>query len=69
MVLQNGVCPSFPLSGCFPGIGSLVFSKFWHVARNSNEVVCDRTGFYRKTSFAPNTEEMGQNWAKNRGFF
>ena len=25
LVLQNKVCPSFPLSGCFPGIESLVF--------------------------------------------
>ena len=24
--------------------------------------------FFRKSSFAPNTEKMGQNWAKNRGF-
>ena len=33
-VLQNRVCPSFSLSGCFLGIGSLVFFKFWHGARN-----------------------------------
>ena len=25
--------------------------------------------FFRKTYFAPNTGKMGQNWAKNRGFF
>ena len=43
--LQNRVCPSFSLSECFLGIGSLVFSKFWHGARNPNEVVPDRTRF------------------------
>ena len=31
-VLQKRVCPSFLLSGYFLGIGSLVFSKFWHGA-------------------------------------
>ena len=29
----------------------------------------DRTQiFFRKISYAPNTEKMGQNWAKNRIF-
>ena len=27
-VLQKRVCPSFPLSGCFLGIGSLAFLNF-----------------------------------------
>ena len=45
-VLQNRVCPSCSLSGCFLGIGSLVFSKFWHRARNLSDLVCDRTRFF-----------------------
>ena len=67
-VLQNRVCPSFPLPGCFLGIGLLVFSEFWRGARKINDVVLDRIKFFRKTSFALNTEKMGQNWAKI-GFF
>ena len=51
-VLKNRVCLSFPLSGCFLGIWSLVFSKFWYGARNPNDVVCDRTRFFWKTSFS-----------------
>ena len=39
-------CPSFPLSGCFLRIGSLVCSKFWHGARNPNDVIRDRTKFF-----------------------
>ena len=50
-VLQKRVCPSFPLSGCFLGIGSLVFSKIWHGARNPNELVEDRTRFFLKSFF------------------
>ena len=30
------------------GIGSLVFSKFWHGARNAYEVVCGRAGYFGK---------------------
>ena len=35
--LQNAFSPSFPVSGCFLGIGSIVFSKFWDSARNPNK--------------------------------
>ena len=45
-VLKSRVCPSFPLSECFLGIESLVFSEFWHGARNPNDVVRDRTRFF-----------------------
>ena len=41
-VLQSRIWPSFPLSVCFLGTGSLVFSKFWHGARNPNDVAHDR---------------------------
>ena len=64
-VLLNRVCPSFRpsfrLSGRFLGIVSLVFSKFWHDARNSCEVVRDTTGFSRKKFFP---QKLGK-WAKN----
>ena len=36
------------------------FSKFWHGARNSYEVVHDRAGFSRKVFFAPKMGKMGQ---------
>ena len=55
-ILHNTVCPSFPLPWCFLGTGSLVFSKFWHGARNSNDVARDRTR--KKIFFCPNTEKM-----------
>ena len=47
-VLQNGFCPSFPVSGCFLGIESIVFSKFWDSARNPNNFVHHRTIFLEK---------------------
>ena len=63
-VLQKRVCPSFPLSGCFLGIGSLVFSKIWHGARNPNELVEDRTRFFLKSFFCikhwENGSKLGQ---------
>ena len=60
--------PSFRLSGRFLGIVSLVFSKFWHDARNPYEVLRDRAGFSRKKIFA---QKLGK-WVKNgpkTGFF
>ena len=39
---------------------SLVFSKFWHDARNIWEVVSDRARFFFKRKHLP------QKWAKNR---
>ena len=59
---------SFRLSGRFLGIASLVFSKFWHGARNPYEVVCDIAGFSRKKKFSPKIERMDQKWAKNMVF-
>ena len=59
---------SFRLSGCFLGIASLVFSKFWHGARNPYEVVCDIAGFSRKKKISPKIERMDQKWAKNMVF-
>ena len=62
------VCLSFLLSGYFLGVGSLIFSKFWHGARNPNEVVHDRTRFFRITCFASNTGKIGQSWTQNKLF-
>ena len=63
MVLWIRVCPSFHpsfhLSGCFLGIVSLVFSKFWHDARNPYEVVCD-SQIFQKKHFAQKIGKMGQ---------
>ena len=39
------VYPSYHLSGCFLGIGSLDFSEFWHGARNAYEVLHDNLIF------------------------
>ena len=63
-VLQNRVCPSFPLSGCFFGIGSIVFFKFWHGARNSNDAVRDRTIFFQKNFFGPKHWENGSKFGQ-----
>ena len=38
-------------SKCFHGIGSLVFSKFWHVPRNPCEVVRVRVEFFENDFF------------------
>ena len=65
MVLWNRICPSFCWSGRFLGMVSLVFSKFWHDARNPYEVVRDRAGFSRKKNFVPKFGKMGQK----QGFF
>ena len=69
--VRPSVCPSILpsilpscLSRCFLGIVSLVFSKFWHDARNPYEVVRDRAGFPRKKFFAPKTGKVGQKWVK-----
>ena len=52
--------------GVFFGIISLVYSKFWHGARNRFEVVRDRDGFSRKKIFAPKIRKMGKNGLKTR---
>ena len=56
------------LSGCFLGIISSAFSKFWHNARNPYEVVCNRARFSWKKILTP---KLGK-WTKNgpkKGFF
>ena len=63
------VFSSFCLSGDFLGIAWLVFSKFWHGARNPYEIVCDRAGFSSKNFFALKVGKMGHKWAKNRVFW
>ena len=69
-VLQNSVRPSFPLSGCFLGIGSLVFFLNLGMALENQITSCvTEPNFLRKTSFAPNTGEIDQHWAKNSSFF
>ena len=67
-VLQKKICPSFPLSGCFLGTGSLIFSKFWHGLETQMNLCMTKPDFFRKYSFASNTAKMGQYWAKNSVF-
>ena len=61
------LCPSILLSvvsGYFLGIVSLVFPKFWQVARKLYEVLCDRGRFYGKYLLPKNWEsgpKMGQS--------
>ena len=56
------VLPSYRVSGCCIGIGSLDFSKFWHGARKPYVVVRDTAGDFtvEKTFFAPKIGEIGQ---------
>ena len=61
----NRVCPSFRLSGSLLGTVLLVFSKFWHGARNLYEVVRDRAGFSRKCFLL---QKLGE-WIKNLKVF
>ena len=59
------ILPSILLSRRFYGIVSLAFSEFWHGARNTYEVVRDRT----KKFFLP--QNLGK-WTRNgskTGFF
>ena len=60
--------PSFHLLGNFTETVSLIFSKFWHGARNSYEVVHDRAGFSGKKFFAYKSGKIGPKRAKNRVF-
>ena len=53
-------CLQFRLSGCFLGIVSLIFSKFWHSARVPCEVVCDRVGFSKKKNCHQNWENRAK---------
>ena len=59
---------SFYLSGCFLGIVSLFFSKFWHGARNQYEVVCDGAGFSGKKKFCLKNWENGPKKGQKRFF-
>ena len=60
---------SFCLSGHFIGIVlELIFSKSWHGARISCEVVHDRAGFFWKMIFAPKNGKMVQKRPKTRFF-
>ena len=56
-VLLNRVRPSFRLSGRFLGVVSLVFSNFWHVARNPYCVV----RIFQRNFIFPNIGKMGQD--------
>ena len=67
-VLWNRVCPSYHLTGCFLGIRSLGLSEFWHGARNSWQVKCDRGNFLEKLFLPPKLSK----WVNIRpkiGFF
>ena len=63
--IRSRVCPShrlfFCLSGRFLGIVLLVFSAFWHDARNPYEVVRHRAGYPRKFLLP---QKLGK-WVKN----
>ena len=60
--------PSFRLSGRFLRIASLVFSKFWHGARNPYEVVRNRARFSRKKIFAQKIDQWTKNGQKKEFF-
>ena len=60
--------PSFHLSGNFTETVSLIFSKFWHGARNPCEVVWERAGFSGKIFFVYKSGKIGPKRAKNRAF-
>ena len=57
------VYPSYHLSGCFLGIGSLDFSEFWRGSRNPYEVLHDRAGVFWGKIFL--VQKLGK-WAKNK---
>ena len=59
---------SFRLSWRFLGIASLVFSKFWHVARNSYEFVRNIAGFSRKKILPSKLGKWTKNWPKTGVF-
>ena len=67
-VLQNRACLSLTLSECLLKTGSLVFPNFGIMLETQITLCMTEPDFFRKTSFAPNTGKMGQNWTKNRVF-
>ena len=65
------VCPSIHPSVClvtFLGIGSLLFSKTYHVVRAPYVVVCDRARFFGKNPHRVKMTKIGQKWPKNSVF-
>ena len=48
------------MTGCFLGVVSLDFSEFWHIARNSYEVVHGRPNFGKSFLL-----QKLEKWAKN----
>ena len=69
---KNRVClsfhPPFRLSVTFLGIGSLFFSKTYHVVRAPYVVVCDRARFFGKNPHRVKMTKIGQKWPKNSVF-
>ena len=63
--ISPSFCQSFRLSGHFLGNVSLFFSKFWHGARNPNEVARDRAEFSGKFVFASKLGKIDQKWTEN----
>ena len=72
-VLWNSVCLSFCQSFCLAGTFTwncfIVFSKFWHGARNLYGILCDKAWFSWKKK---NLLQKLSKWTKNvpkTGFF
>ena len=57
----SSVLPSLSLFRCFLGIASLIFSKFWHGARNHMKLCVTESDFPEKI-FVP--QKLGK-WAKS----
>lgn len=57
----ESVSLSIRTSRRFPGIGSIVFSKFWHDVRNQYELRRDKARFFKKF-FCP---KIGENRPKH----
>ena len=68
IIAHPSVFPFSRLSRHFLGIASLVFSKLWHGARNSYEVVCGRTEFSWKTFFPQKLRKWTKKGPKTRFF-
>ena len=60
--------PPFRLSGHFLGIVSLVFSKYWHGARNPYEIVCYSRIFWKRFLLPQKLGKWTKKWTKNRFF-
>ena len=53
----------------FLGMVSLVFSKFWHGARNPSEVVRCNAGFFKKKKKKKKKEGKSTKYGPKTGFF